>query len=222
MKLSDVAQESAGYIKPKEEGIKVRLAALPVLELKERADKREFDNYEIIKLTFKAYDGDAEFNTNMFSPYQYNQEKYDKGLIENKGKKRADTENGKYVNQVNGNFTRLLHVFGCFMKKENYEKLQDMDLSDTEEFLAAAESLYDDDLFNLELDTIIGYDDKGFTQWPKYGDCLSSKHKPKDLVFKQNFETGKKFTLLPTSSNASPDSESRGSTSSTPRNTSVV
>ncbi len=215
MKLNDMAQESAGYVQPSINGVKLRLAALPQLE-QMKSEKSEKGYFDRIKFFFKEFEGDAEFNPTMFSPYEFDKEKYEKGQIENKGKKRADTEAGKYVNMVNGNFGRLLHIFGCFMTKENYEKLQDLEMEDAEEFLTNAEALYDKDLFDLEFNSIVGY--KGqFVQWPQFGDCLSSKHKPKPLVFKEDPQY---FTLQPKSS--APDSESRGSAPSAPRNTSVV
>lgn len=215
MKLNAMAQESAGYVQPKVEGVKLRMAALPQLD-KVDSDKSEKGYFDRIKFFFKEFDGESEFNPTMFSPYEFDRERYAKGVIENKGKKRADTEDGKYVNMVNGNFGRLMHIFGCFMSKENYEKLQDLEMDDAEEFLTNAEALYDKDLFDLEFTSIIGY--KGqFVQWPQYGDCLSSKHKPKPLVFK---EDPRYFTLNPVS--ATPDTESRGSVPSAPRNTSVV
>jgi hypothetical protein len=215
MKLNDMAQESAGYVQPSINGVKLRLAALPALE-QVKSDKAEKGYFDRINFFFKEFDGDAEFNPNMFSPYEFDRDRYEKGVNENKGKKRADTEDGKYVNMVNGNFGRLLHIFGCFMTKENYEKLQDLEMDDAEEFLAQAEALYDKDIFDLEFTSIIGYNGR-FVQWPKFGDCLSSKHKPKPLVFK---EDPKYFTLNPTA--ATPDTESRGSAPSAPRNTSVV
>lgn len=215
MKLNAMAQESAGYVQPKVEGVKLRMAALPQLD-KVDSDKSEKGYFDRIKFFFKEFDGEAEFNPTMFSPYEFDRERYTKGVLENKGKKKADTEDGKYVNMVNSNFGRLMHIFGCFMSKENYEKLQDLEMDDAEEFLTNAEALYDKDLFDLEFTSIIGY--KGqFVQWPQYGDCLSSKHKPKPLVFK---EDPRYFTLNPVS--ATPDTESRGSVPSAPRNTSVV
>ena len=147
----------------------------------------------------------------MWKAFKFDEVKFAKGLKENAGKKKADTDDGKYANAIKGAFGRLLHIFGCFMTPENYEILKEVDVDTLQDFVDAAQQLYAEDLFEIEFDSVIGYQ-KQFTAWPKYGDCLSSKYKPKSLMFKPTPD----FTLRPTA--ATPDAEGTRPSSGSTRN----
>ena len=46
MKLNEMAQESAGYVQPKPEGVKLRMVALPALE-QVKSEKSEKGYFEV-------------------------------------------------------------------------------------------------------------------------------------------------------------------------------
>ena len=171
-------QEVNSGIKPDIAGVKVKLGALPKLIKGEKGDR--------VELVFT--DGKGTFKTNILDPWNINEEKY------------QSDEN--YQKIVGGNFGRLLHLFGSMVEDKAYQALKDISVESVEDYLKKASELYAKDLIETEFTIMIGYNKDGYLSFPSVGACISSKHKPKTLIWTDKA----KLTLLPVAK-ATPDAE---------------
>lgn len=177
MKLGDI-QGQGGLIQPSEKGITVFLAGLPEYT---EAVSSNGNAYAKINFSFRDADGN-EFNTGMLDPFKFDMSRYEKGAKLLQANRKDKSEDAKYANMINGNFSRLKHIFGCFMTDANYKKLDDIDVNGAKDFLEVCEQLYASDLLEMEFQIMIGYSVKtGYIDFPAYGNVISSKYKTREL-----------------------------------------
>lgn len=177
MKLGDI-QGQGGLIQPQEKGVTVYLAALPEFT---EAVSASGNAYSKINFSFRDADGN-EFNTGMLDPFKFDMTKYEKGVKLLQVNRKDKSEEAKYANMINGNFSRLKHIFGCFMTDANYKKLDDVDVNGAKDFLEVCEQLYAPDLLEIEFQIMIAYSVRtGYIEFPAYGNIISSKYKTREL-----------------------------------------
>lgn len=176
-------QENASGMTPSINGVKCFLKNKPVLVEGEKGNRLTFTF-----TTTNADGAEQQFKSNMLDPYQVDGAKF-----------QSDEA---YAKIVNGNFGRLLHIFGAFVPASVYQELKDIDTDNLKSFLEKAEKLYDPNLIELEFTIMIGYNVGGYLSFPTVGDCISSVHKPKVLTYTPK----SKLSLTPVSK-ATPDAE---------------
>ena len=203
MKLGDI-QDSKSIVVPNEDGVKLYLKALPSYEEGMSKDNRAYSKIQFVFATVN----NEYFEPGLMNPYEFEPNKYKRGASQIQSNKKSDAEEAKYYRTVIGNFSRLKHIFGCFMTAENYKILEDIDVDNLKEFLEVVESLYAPDIFETEFTAMVGYGKTGYLQFPAVGDCLSSKYKHKTLMF----DPKSRLTLRKLG--ATPDSEGDGISSS--------
>lgn len=172
-------KESIGAIVPQLNGVEVSLLHFPKYVETDKGNRLEFGFVD---------DTDAQFKKNMLDPYQVDMTRY--------GTDEA------YTKIVNGNFARLLHIFGAFVPEEHYQLLKDIDAGNLKEYIEKVSKLYAPTLLEEKFTILIGYKESGYLDFPTVGDCISSRFKPKNLLWNPKM----KLSLTPVAK-ATPDKE---------------